>query len=225
MPIFSMNRQSVFRSFREHKALKAEEQRQEEALHLHQRKPSEASSVASTSSDASQPSIYQTDRSSDWDPLRLHPPLGRARPPCIPPAHTPVRYRYEDDDSSHASSHHQHTRSYRELQAQSGSSTEIHGGFDFGFKNGLESRPEADGRDPGATWPSPTRRDRGGSDSQSPGSETTPTEWGEAVTPRRRPPGHDEADYFMRRGGWKRQGVVFAPGVLIAGEDETFDFP
>jgi len=34
----------------------------------------------------------------------------------------------------------------------------------------------------------------------------------------------DDAEYFIRRGGWKRRGIVFVdPGVPLAGEDETFE--
>jgi len=45
-----------------------------------------------------------------------------------------------------------------------------------------------------------------------------------AVTPRpHRNERDDQADYFMKRGGWKRRGIVFASGVTMADEEECFD--
>jgi hypothetical protein len=45
--------------------------------------------------------------------------------------------------------------------------------------------------------------------------------------PRPRPchdAGADEAESFIRRGGWKRRGIVFVnSGFELAGEDETFE--
>jgi hypothetical protein len=31
------------------------------------------------------------------------------------------------------------------------------------------------------------------------------------------------AEYFIRRGGWKRRGIVFDAGTPLASEDETFE--
>jgi len=45
--------------------------------------------------------------------------------------------------------------------------------------------------------------------------------------PRPRPchdEGADEVELFMRRGGWKRRGIVFVnEGFELAGEDESFE--
>jgi hypothetical protein len=32
-----------------------------------------------------------------------------------------------------------------------------------------------------------------------------------------------DAEYFMRRGGWKRRGIVFVNPSPLAGEEETFE--
>ncbi len=83
----------------------------------------------------------------------------------------------------------------------------IYDGFDFGF-NHSESVPSSPSSISGSEPGTP----------ESPGAE-----WGGSVTPRPRQT-RDGADYFMKRGDWKRRGIVFtACETPMASEDECFD--
>jgi len=129
---------------------------------------------------------------------------------------------------------HPHHRSYHPRSNQS-TATVIYDGFDFGFDvQQPVSRRRETAPSQQNSWPSPTLSSTssgssGSSSSSSSGSESRAgSEWGDAgvqgLTPRPYPAGMDEADYFIKRGGWKRRGIVFSPpGAAMASEDECFD--
>lgn len=50
-----------------------------------------------------------------------------------------------------------------------------------------------------------------------------PAGWGGFVNPRPHPAGMDSADHFIKRGGWKRRGIIFEAEIPMAGEEECFD--
>jgi len=164
----------------------------------------------------------------DWDPLRLHPPLERARSPCVYLEDKSGRHWFEDHGRRNTNLRRHHTHSYRQRQTQSGSST-IYSGFDFGFRDSVNSAAETHRRyrsEADVDWAPQPRIGRRISDYESSGSDSAPIEWGEAIMPRPHPELIGEADYFMRRGDWKRRGVVFSsPAVRLASEEDTFDIP
>ncbi len=102
---------------------------------------------------------------------------------------------------------------------------EIHEGFDFGFKGqAFQAADYLDGARPPmrSAWSYSTAPSPGSSVSSAAGDEAGP-EWGDdSVTPRPHAPA-EEGDYFMKRGAWKRRGIVFTSGITLAGEDESFD--
>lgn len=209
-----MHGHSLFRSFRSHKGTKGDEQR-EHAFRIRERKPSEASTASYSSTESRRPSACPTEKSTDWDPLRSHPPMDRARSPSV------YLTRVSEKDGFDEESFHHYDRS--ELEAplsisSSRSTTDIYGGFDFEFPNGLAPMPARHRRETDGVL-----TDRRESDLSSTGTETGPTERSEAVTRRPRPAGRCNADDFMRRGDWKRRGVVFTSSFSLAGEEESFD--
>jgi len=135
------------------------------------------------------------------------------------------------------SSHHQPLHQRRRNAPAGPAGTVIYDGFDFGFE-----KPSTNNLTPSA-WgpPSPAPSTDGGSsissyyfgsdgdDESATAALTTPVpragpeRRGDAVTPRARPAGMDDTDYFIKRGGWKRKGIVFASDVPAAQEEECFD--
>lgn len=221
----------VLRSFRSHKSLKSEARRQQPEIQIthvsynHVRKTSESSSVARSSMDSnfSRPSTSRTDISStsststiEWDPLRLHPAT------AAPTAPIPERRSQHELRGA---------RSFHHLNAQQGSRSselEIHEGFDFGFASpsGFSAtRPPAVSAWSYSASPTPSM-----ADSDAGRLEGAGPEWGDehGLTPR---PHHhyypagsgEDADYFIKRGSWKRRGIIFTPGMTMASEDECFD--
>jgi hypothetical protein len=136
------------------------------------------------------------------------------------PLNTTRHYQLDHDEVRDAGSLHRHTREVR--QASTTSSIEIHDGFDFGFDKPLASPPDND-EDLDNAWSPPTGRFSGKRDTF--GSEVRATEFGYAIMPRPAPAGFDEAGFFMKKGQWKRRGIVFYPDIPMASEDETFDLP
>ncbi|KAH8885761.1 hypothetical protein GQ53DRAFT_769957 [Thozetella sp. PMI_491] len=219
----------VLRSFRSHKSLKSAARRQPEiqithVSYNHVHKTSDSSSIirSSLESDISRPSTGGTDVSStsststiEWDPLRLHPAMT-----AVPTAPLPERRSQHELRGARSfqqlSGHH---TSFRSLQNTRRSEVEIHEGFDFGFTPATRPAPVS-------AWSysaSPTPSSVAGSDAGD------GPEWGDehALTPRplhHYPAGPDsDADYFMKRGGWKRRGIVFTSGITMASDDECFD--
>ncbi|KAK5663237.1 hypothetical protein OQA88_6655 [Cercophora sp. LCS_1] len=174
----------------------------------HRRQPSEASSLARSSTESSRPSTRGTDLSVEWDPLRLHPPLAPGPAPVFPPTNTLTRHGVRQAQSMHFPNSSQliSQNPSRTLHSHSQStpSVVIYDGFDFGFGQKLSSPI--------------------GSEAASPDS-CRGAEWGDsapAVTPRPHR-ATEGADYFMKRGDWKRRGIVFSNSTPMASEDECFD--
>ncbi|VBB72926.1 Putative protein of unknown function [Podospora comata] len=232
----------ALRSFRSHNRLRSEAA-SHSTMHFrhHHSQPSSASSLArssmeSSSSSVSRPSTSggKSELSVDWDPLRLHPPLA-----CAPVPHLPEETssrRYQPHELRQARSMHnlraqQHNNHTSRHNHQASTATVIYGGFDFGFDNSRSHQTSA--RRP----PSPTPSTA--SDASSLDGTRDAEEWGDnfIVTPlpapRRRPhpqhtPGQpaalSEADNFIKRGGWKRRGIVFVSDTpALAPEEETWE--
>lgn len=218
MPVFCMRGHNILRSFRSHKSAKGDEHG-EHAFSIRARKASQASTATCSSTDSRRPSTSPTYKSADWDSLRLHPTVTDR----VPSASTYPRHGSEDYASQRVSSLHDYADSEFGVPvsaSSSGTSIVQVDGFDFEFPNGLAPMPAVHRRDP---LEAPV--DRRASDLSSIGTETGSSGRSEAATRRQPPVCHGDADYFMRRGDWKRRGVVFTPGFLIAGEDESFDLP
>ncbi|KAK0749300.1 hypothetical protein B0T18DRAFT_436877 [Schizothecium vesticola] len=168
----------------------------------HQRKPSDAPTMSSTitasttrsSSDSSRPSTSggRSDTSSiEWNPLGLHPPLAPAP-------------RLHQQRSLHSFQQHlQQTKTVpvpaapRPTLSSHGHSRSappalvIYDGFDFGFGKGERgSAPSTPSTISGSSGPSTPAMRRPGP-----------------------PGGMDGPDFFIKRGGWKRRGIVFTPEV------------
>jgi len=117
----------------------------------------------------------------------------------------------------------------------------IYDGFDFGFgsaKAKTKASPrqlptlqiqvrqhQGDDTEPGSPTSSIS-----GSEAATPDALSRGAEWGPndaimmaPLTPRHHPEATDSFDYFMKRGDWKRRGIVFTSEVPMAGEDECFD--
>jgi len=144
-----------------------------------------------------------------------------------------------------STSHH-----HQSPPSQSSSSTVIYDGFDFGFGHGptpVMSKATAAFATAAAAGsgggirraPSPTPSDASDASTDTSFSMGEPSdeEMGLGLglapapalrsRPRPRPchdDGADEAELFMRRGGWKRRGIVFVnSGFELAGEEESFE--
>ncbi|KAK3363350.1 hypothetical protein B0T25DRAFT_562371 [Lasiosphaeria hispida] len=199
----------LLHSFRSHKTLRADAESQE--MH-HHRNPSEASSVARSSTDSARPSTSRTDMSVEWDPLRLHPPMASAPSPVFPSTHSQESRRYEPHELRQARAQHNtegRTHS-RAVHSQSSPTMVIYDGFDFGFSQQAPRR---------RTSPAPSSS---GSEFEAATPESRGAEWG-PVTPRPHP-ATNSPDYFIKRGDWKRRGIVFGGGeTTMASEAETFD--
>ena len=139
------------------------------------------------------------------------------------------------------------TLSFGNLQAQRGGSLEVYDGFDFGFDNRTPRGPArknaaGGGGDyftipvktappqPKSYWsPSPTPTPGTGEAAEddedvdeTPGA--APRTPGSASRPRGLPlEGLSSPEYFLKRGNWKRRGIVFTAKVPMASEEETFD--
>jgi len=140
--------------------------------------------------------------------------------------------------------------SFRRHQAQPSGSSEIYDGFDFGFDSnrtpgpGRTNHAAAGGSgddyfgipvQPKSHWSrSPTPTPGTGEEQEDeyddadetpgPGPRQGRTEWSTPTRPRGRPlEGMDSPEYFMKRGDWKRRGIVFTAAVATGEEGETFD--
>lgn len=195
----------------------------------------------------------RTGGSIDVNPLRLHPPTEDLFVPLHNSLRSPPRHHYERNhlgssgstSSNDSMDMERPTPNFRELQAQRGGSLEIYEGFDFGFDNNRTPGPGrntvagcSDGyfgipAQPKSHWSrSPTPTPGTGEDEQmedpdeTPSTEQAPgrTEWGTPTRLRGRPlEALDSPEYFIKRGDWKRRGIVFAATVPMASEEETFD--
>jgi len=225
----------IIRTFRSHKSLKSAVRTQDV---VHQRHPSNISAVsaARSSTESCRPSTSRGDRVVDWDPLRLHPPLAASHLPFTPQQQNNTRSHHQDLRSprslhnlhgTHASVHPSQPEHHQPTKTR----TVIYGGFDFGFDQMSSSHRR---REPMHDFddiyqdraPSPSNSSTtSGSDfgPATPSDVQGPAGWGGFVNPRPHPAGMDSADHFIKRGGWKRRGIIFEAEIPMAGEEECFD--
>ncbi|KAK3330559.1 hypothetical protein B0H66DRAFT_598091 [Apodospora peruviana] len=214
----------ILRTFRSHKSLRSGARSQDM---IHQRHPSDASSLSlattRSSTESSRPSTGRTDKSVDWDPLRLHPPMATSHLPFTQSHNDNKNHEIRTARSLHNlhHGHHQNGRAHMQQSPSQSTTTVIYDGFDFGFSGG-QKQSFRRRREPMQDYDGVLDyyEDSSSGPSSASGSDFGPTtpsdvhgpaeEWGDAVTPRPHPAGMDAADYFIRRGGWKRRGIVFA---------------
>ncbi|KAK3310904.1 uncharacterized protein B0T15DRAFT_519826 [Chaetomium strumarium] len=195
----------------------------------------------------------RSDGSIDWDPLRLHPfSLAPGPAPPLPDASVDSTSRpYQPQELRQSrSSHNPRHQSPPSRHYASSSKTVIYGGFDFGFNNNNNnslSQAMPSMTDESTTGgasrraPSPTPSDASSECSLCPSDdidEGISLGLGLAPPPAPRPRPRprpdrgdgssssgldDDAEDFLRRGRWKRRGIVFANTMPLAGEDETFE--
>ncbi|KAK1750239.1 hypothetical protein QBC47DRAFT_122636 [Echria macrotheca] len=204
----------ILHSFRSHRCLRTEAGSGSQDMR-HNRQPSDASSMARSSTESARPSTSRTDMSVEYDPLRLHPVTLAPGPVPILPTRIESRH-YEPHELRQARSmhfHHGHHTQPRQIHnhshSQSVPAMVIYGGFDFGFgEKMVPSSPSS----------------LSGSEAATPNSCQGAFEWGDAITPRPHPAGSSSGPgNFIKRGDWKRRGIVFAADSPAASEDECFD--
>lgn len=187
------------------------------------------------------------------NPLRLHPPTEEdlfVHPPHTalrsPPRHHYERQHLGSSGSAGISC------PIEQQAAQRGESLAIYDGFDFGFDNNRTPGPGPRGRTPAAGsgggcgggdgyfgipvqpkshWsrsptPTPGTGEEEEEDEQEEDADQTPGPRDRTQSrPRGRPlEGVDTPEYFIKRGDWKRRGIVFtAVAAPMASQEETFD--
>jgi hypothetical protein len=208
-----------------------------EASHHRERRPSECSSEARSSCDSSRPSISsRSEYSIEWDPLRAHPPLAVSRAPTFdevvyshdqPPS--PTRQTLHELGAS-PSAHNLKSGSAQEISATLGGARESSVDFEFGFipPAMLASELRMRRHQPQLVLSAQAAGAQSYDSGIDNGADVSPTDTSSgsgSVTSRARPAGLDDAEYFMKRGNWKRRGIVFAaPTQIEALEEECFDF-
>ncbi|KAJ4409955.1 hypothetical protein N0V85_004040 [Neurospora sp. IMI 360204] len=237
----------VLRSFRSHKGLRSGHSSGEVQ---HARHPSDASSMDSRSSTTSSNGRMVE---LDFNPLRCHPPdltfthrpsLGNINEDELD--HRPVRPSRSLPGPHHTQHHYTTTPRVHHHSHQPTSPTSpttiIYDGFDFGFDQNKPTPPSAPAHHSAgvATPSSPTPSTDSFSSSFSTASSGSmesnycaglaaapqprhhrpQKEVSEAMT---RPRGLSAADDFIKRGGWKRRGVIFELDVPMADDEECFD--
>ncbi|KAJ9155582.1 hypothetical protein NKR23_g1735 [Pleurostoma richardsiae] len=224
--------QRILNRVRSHKKLQASGS--DSSSHKRQDSLSSSGSRPSTDSDCHR-SHYPT---LEWDPLKLNPPVSATHitPRAVPPHHASFRERTLRNKRSYAG--HELQQGRRHYQSDStGSALEIHDGFDFGFAKEQAIQSVLDRNRDGAVhlaggWPSPassTSSSDWHDDYEDDDGARPQSSWSEASSPspRRRPqPGpFDGPDYFLKRGGWKRRGIVFGGQVdeVYVRDDDAFD--
>jgi hypothetical protein len=189
--------------------------------HQHTRQMSIASDVSRASSSGSD--VSHRDTSVEWDPLRLHPSMDVDRSPAVMPGpyyghrahHSQQAQYFPDDQAAHAprqlASFAEHLHQADSPRADQQTFSEVYDGFDFGFADKTQHRQQSAQQ---------TRTPQSDIDLRRPSTSGS----SEPPSPvRRRPPfpgGNDE----LKRGDWKRRGIVF--GVEIpTSEDDCFEIP
>ncbi|CCC07757.1 hypothetical protein SMACR_01324 [Sordaria macrospora] len=235
----------MLRSFRSHKGLRSGHS---SSKVQHARQPSDASSMDSRSSTTS-----SNGRNLDFDPLRCHPPdLTFTHRPSLGnisedefESHRPVRPSRSLPGPPHHSERAHYTTTPRvHHQPPTTPTTIIYDGFDFGFDHNKPTPPSAPAHHLSAgvaTPSSPTpSTDSFSSSFSSASSDSVDSHYcaGLAAAPQprhqrprpeevsaamARPRGLVAADDFIKRGGWKRRGVIFELDVPMADEEECFD--
>lgn len=241
------------RSFRSHRNLQSYfDSPTEDMIHQRHPSDASSSSLDTTASSRPSTSSRKTDMSVDWDPLRLHPPLAPGPAPPLREAGDSSR-RYEPHELRQARSTHNLRHPVPQSPSTPSCSTVIYDGFDFGFPSStstIRATPTTT-RHRRRRDPSPTPSDASSivSNSSLSSADSEPdspleSEAGlclgglapapaSSCRPRPRPRLHpagpnsggldDDTELFIRRGGWKRRGVVFVnTGAELAPEEESF---
>nr|EAQ70981.1 hypothetical protein MGCH7_ch7g388 [Pyricularia oryzae 70-15] len=207
---------------------------------MHVRKDSTAStssfsSEASTAASISTPTHHHHSRSpsdherqsSDWDPLRCHPPLDVDRSPYIPtPRQAPLQRGTLRPPPPLANR--------RPLfQRMKTAEMDIHEGFDFGFAAANRDGHRHDHLAARTTPPRPLTSSTMGSDHSGTSwlnldcsRDSVPSEL--LPSPRsRRPPSTqpDTPAHLLKRGEWKRRGIVFVSETDKVTEEDCFEIP
>ena len=208
----------ILNRVRSHKKLRSDGQ---QPLHQRQTSVSSSGSRPSTDSDAYRQSHFP---SVEWDPLRLNPV---PQVPAVAPSrhHDSFRERTERtlrNKRSFAGHELHRPRNYQSPRS------EIYDGFDFGFgEKPVQNTPDRHHdehhlRD----WPSPTSTAASEWDVDDGDVKRDP--WN-SPSPRRRPQAGTLGgpDYFIKRGGWKRRGIIFGGHTeeIYLKEDDAFDLP
>jgi hypothetical protein len=183
----------------------------------HKRAISSSSHESRASSSGSDTS--RRENSVDWDPLRLHPAMEVDHSPHItPPYHGARPAQAEEHSPQEQYFHHQPRHTH------TGAAMQIYGGFDFGFEKPQQMRDSTGARR--------LRQPKSEADLKQQAASKADDEepqWRGLHSPSRRqaPTGFDEADYFIKRGGWKRRGIVFGGFTEEAheSEDDVFEIP
>lgn len=187
------------------------------------------------------------------NPLRLHPPTEEdlfVHPPHTalrsPPRHHYERQHLGSSSSDSSNMSRKAIDIQNNHQTQRGGSLDVYDGFDFGFDNNRTPGPEPRGRTPAAGsggcggdgyfgipvqpkshWSrSPTPGTSEEEDHEEDDADQTPGPRDRTQPrPRGRPlEGVDTPEYFIKRGDWKRRGIVFtAVAAPMASQEETFD--
>jgi hypothetical protein len=197
-------------------------------------------------------SSIKSNMSIDWDPLRLHPSNTQGPAPPLP---DPVMLEKMSRRQTMPEPHRQHSHA-TSLRQTASTTTVIYEGFDFGFNNTPTSVLSRTATPTASSAyqrraPSPTPSDASSEcslalsgssydssliDDYAAGQEDLePVGLAPAPAPRSRPRPRptrqltsekDEAEWWLRRGAWKRRGIVFVTPAEyeLAGEEETFEF-
>ncbi|KAI0967854.1 hypothetical protein F4678DRAFT_465113 [Xylaria arbuscula] len=165
----------------------------------HVRKWSSSSTISQASTDAP-----HRQRSDSLNPLSLHPPLHLNTSPHVMPEYDIVRYREDEERESrffsqirYAEDHIQDLSEYSPVKGQNC------------YFEGSKTRPyqyDQDSQWPLKDWQTilPSLSDHSSSDSSAASSPTRPD-----VPRRRNADWMDDNDVFVKRGAWKRRGIVF----------------
>ncbi|KAI3330630.1 hypothetical protein F4824DRAFT_331946 [Ustulina deusta] len=171
----------------------------EEQTHTHTRKWSLSSTISQASSEAS-----HRHRADNFNPLSLHPPLSLNTSPRVIPEYDMVRYREDEERESrffnqtrYAEDHIQDQAEYSPIKGKNC------------YFEGSETRPYQYDQD--SQWPLKDWQaiPPGLSEPSSSNSSTVPSPTRPDVPRRRNADWMDDNDVFIKRGSWKRRGIVF----------------
>ncbi|KAI1263880.1 hypothetical protein F5Y18DRAFT_118947 [Xylariaceae sp. FL1019] len=169
----------------------------------HLRKFSSASTISQASSEGSR---------MPYDPLSLHPPLTLNTSPAIIPEYDMARYREDEaredrffNQTRHAEDHIHDLVEYSPIKG----------------KNCWFEGPKAYSYDQESQWPLKDWQaiPPGLSDSPSPSSSTLSSPTRLTAPRRRNTDWMGDTDNFVKRGAWKRQGIIFR----LDDEDKEFE--
>lgn len=105
----------------------------------------------------------------------------------------------------------------REKSQESAGFSQIYAGFDFDLSKEAPRAPgqQSSGDEHVSGWLSPTPSSEAGSNSD-----------GGSPRPRPRPAGYGSTEYFLKKGNWKRRGIVFLQQEQTQNsDDDCFEIP